>query len=188
MVGRWWRCMPLIGEKKYGKYFRSPGGSLVSIVRLAGVCVCVSLQLERHSGGWDPPRAYRFPFARFSTRRNSPPYLSHPATPPWIARPGAAPSARRLRLAPKIRTLPRRHLILTTPCKLDDCLVYGNHQPRRDHGCSSSSSTTRLLVLPPLLELGDDNRVPVRSSTSQGSTQAPGRWTARARPHWARSP
>jgi hypothetical protein len=82
------------------------------------------------------------------------------------------------RLAPKIRTLPRRHLILTTPCKLDDCLVYGNHQPRRDHGCSSSSSTTRLLVLPPLLELGDDNHVPVRSSTSQGSTQAPGRWTA----------
>jgi hypothetical protein len=66
---------------------------LVSIVRLAGVCVCVSLQLERHSGGWDPPRAYRFLFGRFSTRQNSPPYLSHAATPPWIARPGAAPGA-----------------------------------------------------------------------------------------------
>jgi hypothetical protein len=78
------------------------------------------------------------------------------------------------RHAVQARRPPRQLLVLAPPLP---CLIILKLEP----------GLSQLLVLPLLLKLGDDDCVPARSSTSQGSTQAPIRCTARARHPPARS-
>jgi hypothetical protein len=78
------------------------------------------------------------------------------------------------RHAVQARRPPRQLLVLAPPLP---CLIILKLEP----------GLSQLLVLPLLLKLGDDDCIPARSSTSQGSTQAPSRCTARARHPPARS-